>query len=126
MALFLSGPLVSSALSPTWIDGSGWLASCHKTTRVFDIPICLSSAAFAESASKYNHVANVLAQLIDNDADGEPDDAAVHAKMVSDKFFMVVPATEDDFENMPEINEGRGQMTGLWEAVPNSCDTPTN
>lgn len=120
-------PRASAPISaPTWTAGSGWLSACARTTLVFDIPICLTSAAYAGASAKYNHVANVMAQLLDNDADGAVDDADVHAKMLRDQFYLFVPATESDNENAVMPGSGFGQMSGLWEAIPNSCDTPSN
>ncbi len=44
------------------------------------------------------HAANVMAQYLDNDADGAPDDAAVVASMVSNRATLLMAATPDEFE----------------------------
>ena len=122
-----------------WADGavlwhdpprSGW-ELCHKVTTVFGIAVCVTSAAWSVSQERCNHVVHVFYQLMDNDADGNVDDSTVHAHMVSNGYLLVVPATESDAESTTQTYSlppgvGQAQMTGVWEAVPNSCDTPTN
>jgi hypothetical protein len=49
--------------------------------------------------SKILHTANVLAQYLDNDEDGEPDDPAVFAKMQSLHASMMMWPNENAFEN---------------------------
>jgi hypothetical protein len=83
------------------------------------------------SQERCNHVVHVFYQLMDNDADGNVDDSTVHAHMVANGYLLFVPATESDAESTAETygvppGVGQAQMTGVWEAVPNSCDTPTN
>ena len=118
----------ASALSPSWQTEGALAAYCGAWTSVFDVTICVTAASWSTAANraKCDHVANVMAQLLDNDADGKPDDAAVVAHMVNNSYVLWVPATEADAESEPPPNDGVSQMTGLWEAVPNSCDTPTN
>ena len=131
MVLALIAQLVAGVWQPTWSSAAGdlgYLSNCHMTTTVFGVPICLTPAAWDVGAAKRDHVANVVAQLLDNDADGVVDDADVVNKMVSDKYYLFVPATESDSESFQDRmpSEGKGQMSGMWEAEPNSCDTPTN
>lgn len=109
-----------------WVDGTGMFASCGKTTTVFGVAVCVSPAAWKASQRKCNHIANVVLQLLDNDADGKADDTRVVRYMVGHQYYMVVPDTERDLETMRPPPRGVGQMTGVWEAVPNSCDTPGN
>jgi hypothetical protein len=76
-------------------------------------------------------VAHVFYQLMDNDADGNPDDPTIQDEMVAHGYFLFVPATESDSESRMHMygapdGIGTAQMTGIWEAFPNSCDTPTN
>ena len=115
-------------LSPTWQTQGALSNSCGAWTSVFDVTICVTVASWATPANRgrCDHVANVLAQLLDNDADGEVDDASVVTHMVENNYVLWVPATEADSENSPHPNVAVGQMTGLWEAIPNSCDTPSN
>ena len=151
LCLLLAAAPGRAALTPTWIDGAGWLSMCAKTTSVFGVHICVTPNAWATSTVKCNHVVNVVAQarvylpllylpdryfstepvvrvaqLLDNDGDGLVDDTAVVERMVRDKYFLFVPSTEADSESFSPPDEGMGQMSGLWEAIPNSCDAPTN
>ena len=48
------------------------------------------------------HAANVLAQYLDNDADGAPDDDAVVASMVNNRATLLMAATPDEFEQLDE------------------------
>jgi len=59
--------------NPTWVVGSGWLAPCGRSTTVFGVVVCVTPGAWATSIPRCNHIAHVLAQLLDNDADGQPD-----------------------------------------------------
>ena len=59
--------------------------------------------------SKVLHAANILAQWIDNDGDGQPDDSLVHEKLVSLHSSMIMWNTENQFEN-----------SGFEETIPDS------
>lgn len=56
----------------------------------------------ATDAAKISHAGNVLAEWIDNDEDGRPDDVAVHRALVDGGAFLVMPATEDEMEELHE------------------------
>jgi len=111
-----------------WHDPpSGW-GSCGKVTTVFGVPICASTAAWAASPSKANHIAHIFYQLLDNDADGVPDDSLLHSHMVSKGYLLWVPSTQSDSTNdgtWPS-SVGQTQMTGIFETFPNTCDAPAN
>ena len=109
------------------IPPSGW-GSCGRVTTVFGVPICVSTAAWEASPSKANHIAHVFYQLLDNDANGVPDDPAVHSQMVSKGYLLWVPASETDNYNNGFWPDGVGtsQMTAIDETVINTCDAPTN
>ena len=49
---------------------------------------------------KVLHAANVLAQYIDNDADGQPDNALVFKMMIKHKAAIIMTATEREFEQL--------------------------
>ena len=68
---------------------------------------------------------HVFYQLLDNDADGTPDDPAVLSQMVTGRYALYVPATGDETAAPSAIGSG-WQMTALNEAHPNCCDTPSN
>ena len=128
-----SGPLLKNLTG--WANGdvvwhippSGW-GSCGRVTTVFGVPICVSTAAWEASPSKANHIAHVFYQLLDNDANGVPDDPAVHSQMVSKGYLLWVPASETDNYNNGFWPDGVGtsQMTAIDETVINTCDAPTN
>lgn len=110
-----------------WSDPpSGWSA-CAKVTTVFGVAVCVTANAWATSQAKCSHVAHVFYQLLDNDADGQVDDPAVVRYMIDGSYLLFVPATEGETDNLsPPDGVGTSQMTGIWEAFPNSCDVPTN
>ncbi len=56
----------------------------------------------ATEAAKVSHAGTILAEWIDNDEDGLPDDAAAHAALVVGGAFLVMPATEDEMEELHE------------------------
>ena len=131
-AVQLSGVVGWADGAVLWHDppSSGW-ELCHKVTTVFGIAVCVTPAAWSLSQERCNHVVHVFYQLMDNDADGNVDDSTVHAHMVANGYLLFVPATESDAESTARTyaippGVGQSQMTGVWEAVPNSCDTPTN
>lgn len=117
----------AGARAHAWAAGAGMFKACGKTTTVFGVYVCASAAAWSASQDKCNHIADVVAQLLDNDGDGVADDAKVVQYMVARRFYMIVPNSERDLETMGDPpDSGTGQMTGIWEAVPGSCDTPSN
>ena len=56
---------------------------------------------------KVRHAANVLAQYLDNDADGRPDNPRVHRELVSRSAALVMFATE-----------GEARSHGIWGRLP--------
>lgn len=48
------------------------------------------------SFTKCDHVANVLAQLLDNNEDGVVDDPTMLAKLIELDNRLVIPGTEDE------------------------------
>ena len=109
--------------APTWIAGTGDFSRCIKATRVFGVLLCATQKA-SSFMTKLNHIANVLAQLIDNNADGVADDIQVVKKMISANHFIFIPKDNADAGPKPII--GNGQKSGIYEAFPNSCDVPSN
>jgi len=113
-----------------WSDPPAGWEICGKVTTVFGAAICVSQQAWSTSQAKCNHVANVYYQLLDNDANGSPDDVEVLSELLYNRDLLWVPANEAD----SEIDEGfidrervgQVQMSHIEEAVINSCDTPTN
>ena len=77
-------------------DGTGLFRNCKKTTQVFSVTICYTRKAWDDGdKDKIDHIAHVLAQLIDNNADGEIDDPDLISYIVNNGFLFV-PYDEDD------------------------------
>ena len=111
-----------------WVAGTGDFTRCTKTTRVFGVLLCATPKA-SSSTIKLNHIANVLAQLIDNNADGIADDIQVVKKMISANHYIWIPLDNADthfFGSPLKPTIGNGQKSGIYEAFPNSCDVPSN
>ena len=112
--------------TPTWISGTGIWATCSHITQVFGVTVCLTNKAWNKGRDKVDHIAQVLAQLIDNDADGVADDPNVVKYMAASQMFMFTPYSESDADSASYPSHQGGQMTGLFEAQLNCCDTPSN
>ncbi len=67
---------------------------------------------------KLLHAANVLAQYLDNDEDGEVDDQLVMNHMLQNKAFMVMWKSENDL-NIDPPSDRLGQDLGNDETNPN-------
>ena len=98
------------AFEATWVPGAGNFDVCSRTTSVFGVTVCVTAKAWAGSMDKCNHIAHVLAQLLDNDADGVADDETVVKYMNANTYYLAVPFDEED--EMPEATKGTPQMTG--------------
>merc|ERR1712194_657534 len=85
--------------------GSGYTA-CGKVTAVFGVKVCVTTDAFQKNKSKCEHVVNVFYQLLDNNADGFVDDAAVHNEMVRNNYLLFVPNTETESERAVKLANG--------------------
>ena len=60
-------------VTPEYINGAGDYKTCHKTTTVFGVHVCITKKAWATGSSigsKLNHIVQVFYQLLDNDGDG--------------------------------------------------------
>ena len=75
---------------------SGFSAHFSKYVDVMGVGVYATSNS---SSSKVLHCARTLAQYIDNDEDGEPDNPLVHARMVQDGAAMVMWRNFNDAEN---------------------------
>lgn len=89
------------------------LSNFNRKVVVFGIDIY--AVAQVEDA-KLLHAANLMAQYLDNDEDGTPDNQAVVDRMVSENAFMVMWKKENDISDPPS---GRlGQDLGNDETNP--------
>lgn len=90
------------------------LSNFDRKVEVFGVDIYAVSGV---ENVKLLHAANILAQYIDNDEDGEVDNPLVIDKMVANKAFIVMWNTEADFPD--EVPRGRvGQDLGNHETRP--------
>lgn len=129
---------------PFWTTPPASYQHCGRITDVFGVLLCVSEQAWVgcERAmlseedenprypSKCDHVANVLAQLLDHDADGSPDDPFVVQAMIKAQSVLVFAVGESE---MTEPNgefkippTSRGQDLYYKEVFPNSCMVPSN
>ena len=91
-----------------------------KYINVFGVPIFATSTT---PDAKVEHTAHVLAQYLDNNADGSVDDAAVVESMVQSQAFMLMTRDEDELENLDpesilEAGYGSGQAVYGTETNP--------
>ena len=70
---------------------------CVKYVNVFGVHIFASSTT---SEDKLAHAAGVLAQYLDNNEDGTPDNIQVLSHLVSRNVFIVMPGTEAEMEQL--------------------------
>ena len=134
---------VGATLPPgvTWLTpaaGTQWFG-CYRFASVFGVGLCVNQGGFTNQRAKCDHMANVIAQLIDNDADGQPDDVAVNNLMKSGNNYVFAKELASDVSGSSRAPEplcetmsgtdscyGKGPPSGIYEAVPNSCGSPTN
>jgi len=70
---------------------------CDKYVNVFGVRIFASQTT---PENKLSHAAGVLAQYLDNDADGVPDNTRVLSHLVSRNVFIIMPGTEAEMEQL--------------------------
>ena len=135
---------VGATLPPgvTWLtpaSGTQWFG-CYRFAYVFGVGLCVNQGGFTNQLAKCDHMANVMAQLIDNDADGVPDDVPVNNEMKTKNYYVHAKELASDVigdaTRAPyplceswfgaDSCYGKGPPSGIYEAVPNSCGSPTN
>ena len=72
-------------------------AGCDKYVNVFGVHIFASPTT---SEDKLSHAAGVLAQYLDNDEDGVPDNTRVLSHLVSRNVFIIMPGTEAEMDRL--------------------------
>ena len=83
---------------------------CDKYVNVFGIHIFASPTT---PEDKLSHAAGVLAQYLDNDEDGAPDNILVLSHLVSRNVFIIMPGTEAEMERLEmELVEEAGYRCG--------------
>ncbi|PCH99501.1 MAG: hypothetical protein COB81_10975 [Flavobacteriaceae bacterium] len=73
----------------------------NRKVMVFNIPIYAFEGV---DDAKLLHAANVMAQYLDNDEDGEIDNSTIYNSIISNKAFLFMWKTEDDMEKMDTSN----------------------
>ena len=139
---------VGATLPPdvTWLTpaaGTQWFG-CYRFASVFGVGLCVNQGGFTNQLAKCDHMANVMAQLIDNDGDGQPDDVAVNNEMKTKNYYVFAkellaeeigsstapyPLCEKDERKETHAAEscmGMSGGSGIYEAIINSCGSPTN
>ena len=96
-------------------NNDGVLNSFNRKVVVFDIEIY---AVPKVSDEKLLHAANIMAQYLDNDENGTPDNQLVMDKMVENQAFMVMWNSENDL-NISNVPSDFGQDLGNDETNPN-------
>ena len=83
---------------------------CDKYVNVFGIHIF---ATLTTPEDKLSHAAGVLAQYLDNDEDGAPDNTRVLSHLVSRNVFLIMPGTSAEMERLKmDIVEDAGYRFG--------------
>ena len=83
---------------------------CDKYVNVFGVHIFASPTT---PEDKLSHAAGVLAQYLDNDEDGVPDNTLVLSQLVSRNVFIIMPGTEAEMEGLEmELVEDAGYHFG--------------
>ncbi len=83
---------------------------CSKYANVFGVHIF---ATLTTPEDKLSHAAGVLAQYLDNDEDGVPDNTRVLSHLVSRNVFIIMPGTEAEIEQLEiDLVEDAGYRFG--------------
>ncbi|MDE0011344.1 MAG: hypothetical protein OXU36_09350 [Candidatus Poribacteria bacterium] len=83
---------------------------CNRYISVFGVHIFATPTTPEE---KLSHAAGVLAQYLDNDEDGVPDNTSVLSQLVSRNVFIIMPGTDAEMEGLEiELVEGAGYRFG--------------
>jgi len=84
-----------------------------KKTSVFGIPIYGSAATSDESML---HAANVMAQYLDNNEDGEPDNQLVIDHMLEQGAALIMTKDESELESLSKTIPQSGSLQDLYES----------
>lgn len=95
-------------------NSDGELPSFNRKVVVFGVDIYAVSGV---ADDRLLHAANLMAQYLDNDEDGTPDNQAVVDKMVENRAFMVMWENENDLNIDPPAGR-EGQDLGNDETNP--------
>ena len=110
---------------------------CHRYVNIFGITLCVTKDSWEASEAKAAHVANVIAQYLDNDENGVADDPDLPAHFASLNSLLLYHNEEEDATytlDVPYIMAGaRSSCNGVamqnlfqTEVITNSCAVPEN
>ncbi len=91
-----SGEGTTSPTPPTTDNNNSLSTAFPLHTEVFGIPI---RGASGTSTDTMLHAANVMAQYLDNDGDGTPDNQAIVDHMIAQKATLLMAKNSTDFES---------------------------
>jgi hypothetical protein len=90
----------AAAWDPDWQDGNDSSSKltkyCHKYVNIFGMTLCVTKRSWKASEDKAKHVANVIAQFLDNDEDGVADDPNLPAQLASNNALLFYYEKEND------------------------------
>ncbi len=130
--LLLACPVLAEspfAIQPVGDESpQGFSRIFSKRVVVFRIPVYATSQT---PDTKVLHAAGVLAQYLDNDADGKVDNELVVAMMIQNRAGMIMAATERSFQRLdvhrhiPERTWDRMILQGLYgeETIPGGIES---
>lgn len=110
-----SSTTYTTALTPFTNPDAGFGIFTKKVV-VFDVPLYGTNQV---DDAKLSHAANVMAQYLDNDEDGTPDNPLVVEALKSNNGFMLVWKNESDLNIFDSLaNPDAGQDLGADETIP--------
>ena len=110
-----SNTIYTTKLTPFTNPDTGFGIFTKKVV-VFDVPLYGTNQV---DDAKLRHAANVMAQYLDNDEDGTPDNPLVVEALKSNNSFMLVWKNESDLNIFDSLaNADAGQDLGADETIP--------
>ncbi len=84
-----------------------------KQTSIFSIPI-FATASTSDNAIK--HAANIMAEYLDNNEDGVPDNQAVVDRMIENQSALMIAATDSEMESLHDLLPESDALQDLYES----------
>ena len=111
--------IVSPALDQAYISAqqSDKKVSFTKKVEVFGLYIYATNTT---ADNKLLHAASILAEYIDNDEDGKPDNPNIMKALLKGKGAIVMAKTEEEARSLRRVNRPRGQGLYDEETLPNA------
>ena len=110
-----NSPTYTTTLEPFANPDSGY-GNFTKKAVVFDVPIYGTNQV---DDAKMRHAANIMAEYLDNDEDGQPDNPLVVEALKTNHGFLLVWKNESDLNIFDSLdNPDAGQDLGADETIP--------